>query len=251
MYIPINNLQVYYQKLGKGPDLILLHGWKNDVSTWWGVADRLKEHFTLWLIDLPGFGRSDTPKEGYSNLDYAKSINEFIAKLKIRKPTVLGHSVGGRVGIKLSANFPEKVGKLILEDAAGVKPKQDALKPLIYAGAKMVKLLLPNWWGVKERMRRQFYGAIGSDYLSAGEMRSTLTKLLNEDLTPELARIEAETLIIWGESDAVSASSVEMGQLMYRQIKEARIEVIDGVGHFPHLESPERFVYWVENFLIG
>ena len=65
MYIPLNNHNIYYQRLGQGPDLIMLHGWGNDVSSFWGVTDFLKDDFTLWLIDLPGFGRSDIPKNPF------------------------------------------------------------------------------------------------------------------------------------------------------------------------------------------
>lgn len=251
MYLTLQNCQVYYQKVGKGANLVMLHGWGNDVSSWWGVVDLLKDDFTLWLIDLPGFGRSDMgEKKAFTNLDYAQVIKEFIIQLKIDKPTVIGHSVGGRIAIKLAVNFPEVVDKLILEDAAGIKPKQDALKPYIYFLAKAAKYSLPTVFGIKDKFKKALYQSLESDYLTAGVMRETLTNLLDEDLSLGLKDIRVETLILWGENDKTSASTVDMAKAMYRVIPNSRLEIIVDVGHFPHIDNPAMFVYWVRNFLL-
>jgi pimeloyl-ACP methyl ester carboxylesterase len=153
MYITINNHSVYYQKVGKGKDLVMIHGWKQDASTWWGVVDLLKDDFTLWLLDLPGFGRSDLPKKPFYMKDFADTVFEFIKLQKIHKPILLGHSLGGRTGIKLAASYPETISKLILEDAAGIKPQRDLLKTLIYPIAKLGKILIPDLMNLKERVR--------------------------------------------------------------------------------------------------
>ena len=72
MYTTVNNQQIYYQKIGQGKDLVMLHGWANDVSSFWQVTQELKDDFTVWLIDLPGFGRSENPKKPFTVTDYAK-----------------------------------------------------------------------------------------------------------------------------------------------------------------------------------
>lgn len=248
MYISVNNQNIYYQKVGKGKDLILLHGWGQDVSTWWGVVELLKDDFTLWLIDLPGFGRSDVPKTAFSNKDYAQVVQGFIEKLNLKQPSLVGHSLGGRVAIKLSSSQGQ-IDKLILEDAAGIKPKQDYLKPFFYVCAKVVKNILPNWFNLRDGIRQRFYQSLESDYLKAGQMTETLTNLLREDLTIDLAKIKNETLIIWGEKDRTRGASVADGKQMYRLIEDSRIEIIENVGHFPHLENPIRFAYYVKDFL--
>ncbi|MBI2017415.1 alpha/beta hydrolase [Candidatus Daviesbacteria bacterium] len=246
MYLNVNGQNIYYQKMGKGKNLIILHGWKQDVSSFWGIIDSLKEDFTLWLIDLPGFGRSDPPNSSFNISDYAKSIAEFIKLNKINKPILLGHSVGGNVSIKLAATFPTLIDKLILEDSSGIRPQKSLQKNLFYILAKGFKYLIPNLFGVKERFQVKFYKAIGSDYLNAGDLKETLVKILNEDLISYLPKIQAETLIIWGEKDTVVKSRI--GKRMYQLIPRSRMEIIDGVGHFPHLESPERFVHYVKDF---
>ncbi len=246
MYINIEGRQIYYQKVGKGKDLVLLHGWGQDVSTWWGVVDSLKEDFTVWMIDLPGFGRSEVPKSGFSNRDYAEVVRQWIEALDLKQPDLLGHSFGGRVAIKLAASHPEILGRLILEDSAGIKPGQDFLKPLIYVLAKVAKQLLPNWFNFRDRIRRSFYQSLEADYIDAGAMKDTLTNLLEEDLSGDLDKVKSDVLLIWGENDR--AVPLKYGRQMYRQIEKSKLEVIDGVGHFPHLENPDRFTYYVKDF---
>ena len=56
MFSTVCGQQIYYQKLGKGKDLVLVHGWGQDVSSFWALSEKLKDSFTLWLVDLPGFG---------------------------------------------------------------------------------------------------------------------------------------------------------------------------------------------------
>src|SRR3989344_2485949 len=171
MYISLNNQQVYYQKLGQGKDLIMLHGWKQDVSSFHKVAEELKKHFTLWLIDLPGFGRSENPKKDFSIEDYGDIIAEFIKRNKLNKPVLLGHSVGGRIGIVLASKHSELLSKLILEDSAGIQPKQDLLKLLFYPIAKFFKYLVPDLFKFKTRLRHKLYKNLESDYLSAGALK--------------------------------------------------------------------------------
>ena len=248
MYINISDLKIYYQEAGEAKDLILIHGWKQDVSSFWGLVDLLKTDFKLYLIDLPGFGRSDAPKNPYTISDYSEIVKKFIEEKKIKKPIVLGHSLGGRVGIKLASTNPNLIDKLILEDAAGIKPKQDPLKPFIYVIAKIFRHLIPNVFNLKEKLRHLFYKKIESDYLNAGVLTETLTNILDEDLTPDLKKIETETLLIWGEKDPNDESSLASGKKMYRLIKNSRIEIFEGVGHFPHLEKPILFASYVKDF---
>lgn len=249
MYTKINNQNIYYQKVGTGSkDLILLHGWGQDVSTWWGIVEELKDDFTLWLIDLPGFGRSDLPKRPFKIKDYAEVVEEFIGKNQITNPILLGHSLGGRVAINLACQLGVvKLNKLILVSSAGIKPKQDLIKPLIYPIAKLSKLI-PNWFNLREKLRVAFYRSLESDYLSAGPLRETLKNILDEDLTEDLEKIETETLLIWGEKDPTKEASLKNAKKMYQLIRNCRLEIIDDVGHFPHLENPFLFVYWIKEF---
>ncbi len=247
MFSTINNQQVFYQKLGKGKDILMVHGWGQDVSTFWQIAEKLKEEYTLWLIDLPGFGRSEVPKKDFDNQQYAEILKGFVEDQKLHKPHYLGHSVGGRVGIKLLSQYGHLFDKVILEDSAGIKPKQDGIKPFLYLGAKAFNILLPEFLVLKPLLRYHFYKGLESDYINAGEMKGTLKNLLAEDLTDHLVKIPNETLLIWGEKD--QAVPLSDGKKMNRLIPNARIEVLDNVGHFPHLENERMFLQFVRDFL--
>lgn len=249
MYTTINNQNIYYQKLGNGKNLIMLHGWKQDVSSFHQVSQELKKHFTLWLIDLPGFGRSENPKIDFSVSDYAEIIAGFIKENKIDKPSLLGHSVGGRIGIVLASSYPEILNKLILEDSAGIRPKRDLLKFIFYPIAKSFKYLMPNFLNLKTRIRHKFYKNLESDYLNAGKLTGTLTNILKEDLTPNLSKIKTPTLIIWGDKDLGQESSPRNAKIMYQKIPFSKLEFIKDSGHFPHTENPKMFLYWVIDFL--
>lgn len=246
MYILINDQQIYYQKVGKGKNLILLHGWGQDVSSFWGVLGGLKKDFTVWIVDLPGFGRSEYPKKDFEISDFADIIASFIEQNKINKAVLLGHSLGGNVSIKLAAKFPGLINKLILEDSSGIRPKRSFFRFLIYPLSKIFKYLFPNILGIKDRVRHKIYWALESDYLNAGNLKGTLKNILSEDLTVELPKIIVETLVLWGEKD--KAVKLKYGNIMYEMIPNSKIEIIEGAGHFPHLENPKMFLYFLKDF---
>lgn len=246
MYQRIGNQNIYFQKIGHGKNLILLHGWKQDVSSFWGVVDLLKNDFTVWLIDLPGFGRSDLPKKAFDTKNYALTIAEFIKKNHINNPTVLGHSFGGKVAIKLTSNFPKLVYKLILIGSSGIKPDFSIKRSLVYPLAKIVHFLMPDIFNIKSQIRKKFYRKIESDYENAGLMKTSLMKTLKEDLTADLAKIKTETLIIWGEKDR--AVPLKYGKRIYKMIENSKLVVLENKGHFLHLHDPERVAYYVKDF---
>lgn len=246
MYLKINGQNLYYQKIGKGKDLIILHGWKQDVSSFWNIVDFLKNDFTLWLIDLPGFGRSDLPKKTYKLLDYASTIISFIQKNKIRKPTLLGHSLGGNIALKIALVKPDIIDKIILESSAGIRPQKSFKKILFFFLAKISNLFIPNIFNLKQKVRIKFYKKIRSDYSDAGPLKKSLKEILAEDLSDQIKKIKNDTLLISGELD--KEVPISYSKKIYQLIPNARIEIFENTGHFPHLENPEIFTQYVKDF---
>ncbi|MDE5594072.1 MAG: alpha/beta hydrolase, partial [Muribaculaceae bacterium] len=117
-----NGMRVKYDLIGDGPAIILMHGWGCQSSTLNSIANIAAEQHTVYNLDLPGFGKSDEPREVWGVDEYARMLEEFVSKLGIENPIVLGHSYGGRIGILYSSR--NSVDKLILVDAAGIKPKR-------------------------------------------------------------------------------------------------------------------------------
>lgn len=247
MYTQINGQQIYYQSVGKGKNLIMLHGWGQDVSTFWPDLDYLKDDLTIWLIDLPGFGRSEPPKEKYDSGDYAKIIAEFIKKNGIKNVTILGHSFGGKVAIRVASEYPKLVDKLILVGASGLKPYASLKKYISFILAKIIKHTLPNFFNFKSKIRKDFYRKIESDYADAGRLRGVYLKTIREDLTEYLKKIDQQTLIIWGDQDR--AVPLKYGKKMYQLIKNSKMVILEDKGHFLHIHDPERFTSYVKDFV--
>lgn len=247
MYSDINGQSIYYQKVGMGKNLILIHGWGTDVSLFWPIVDLLKEDFTLWLLDLPGFGRSDLPKRTFTALDFAKVIAEFIKKNNIAKPTVFGHSFGGKVAIQLAKNYPNLINKLILEGSSGIRPEKSLSQVLIFPFVKIGHFFLPNVFNIKSQIQNILYKKLESDYANAGQMKDIFLNTIREDVTTDLPKIQTETLLIWGEKDR--AVPLKYGKKMYRLIPKSKMVVLENIGHFPHVKQAERVAYYVKDFV--
>ena len=131
MYYIHNNLNVYYEKLGRGKEIILLHGWAANNNIYKKIVDRLVSKYSVYLIDLPGFGKSIDLDKEYTLDDYVLFLKKFIETLKIDNPILIGHSFGGRIAIKFSSLY--KVNKLILVDSAGIRHRSMSLyKKIIF-----------------------------------------------------------------------------------------------------------------------
>lgn len=246
MYIQLDGQNIYYQKTGRGKNLILLHGWGMDVSSFWPMVDFLKENFTLWLIDLPGFGKSDLPNKKFNISDYAKIIAEFIKKNHIAKPTIFGHSYGGKIATKLAYLYPNLIDKLILEASSTVKLQKTFFQTLIFPFAKIGHFLLPDVFHLRSRARQKLYKKLESDYADSGAMKEIFLSSIDEDLTSDLPKIKKETLLVWGEKDG--AIPLKYGKKIYQLIYNSKLVVLEDCGHFPHITNPERVAYCVKDF---
>jgi len=127
-FATVGGLRIRYRTMGKGAPLVLLHGWGTSLDTFRPMAEDLGRFHTVTSFDFPGHGQSDLPPGAWAVDDFVGLTLELMAELGIEKASVLGHSFGGRVAIKLAAAHPDKVDRLVLVDAAGVPPAQ-TLRP--------------------------------------------------------------------------------------------------------------------------
>lgn len=223
-----------------------MHGWRSNKEIWQQVISQLATcNLQLISLDLPGFGASPAPKKAWSMGDYAQTMKEFIEKLELKNVIVVGHSFGGRIGIKLASHYPELVKKLILVDSAGFAMASKK-KNLMAAAAKVVKpFFKPKFM---QGLRRQIYKTIGAeDYVATPELQKTFVKVTSEDLTEDMKKINTPTLLVWGEND--KETPVEFGQRMHLEIRDSNLEIIPNAGHFSFLDKPEEFVKILVNFI--
>lgn len=243
----LNSLKISYQIAGEGDVVLLLHGWGGEAASFQPVFDWLAQSHKVYALDLPGFGKSQIPPTAWNTSDYAQFVIAFLEKFRIPKAHFIGHSFGGRISIIISAEYPEKVDKLILVDSAGIKPRRTIKYQLRVGLAKIGKLLRRcGKYGVlvADAMSTR---AGSKDYQNAGDMRGTLVKVVNQDLRSLLPRITASTLLIWGEDD--KDTPVSFGQIMEKEIPDAGLVVLKEAGHFSYLDQFPQFCRIVASFL--
>ena len=187
----VNFIQ-YGNKSGK--NIVLLHGWGQNIEMMDPIGKRLQKDFYITIIDLPGFGKSSEPTYGYTVYDYFEIVDELLRKLKIKNPIMIGHSFGGRISIIYAAK--KGVEKLVLL----ASPFKRSVKKNTFK-IKLLKFLkkVP----VVKELESYMKTKIGSrDYRNATPiMRLILVNTVNEDLTEYLKQIESPTLLIWGDLD--------------------------------------------------
>ena len=246
MFVKIDDVNVYYEVEGEGHPIILLHGWGQSVAAFEPVAMHLKQHYKVYNIDFPGFGKSEEPKTVWSVYDYADMLEKFVKTLTIEKPTLFGHSFGGRVAI-IYAGRKNPMTKLVLVDAAGIKPKRGLdyyARVYTYKLGKRI-LSLPGLKVYKEQMMKN---AGSSDYKSASPMmRQIMSKVVNDDLQHLMPEIEAETLLVWGDLD--DATPLNDAKIMEKKIKGSGLVVFEGAGHYSYLERLPQFLRVIDVFL--
>ena len=239
MKIKIKDLDVNYIQYGKGKDILLLHGWGQNIEMMKPIGDNFCDKFRITIIDFPGFGESEEPHEIWNIDKYSEMLEEFVKEVGIKKPIVMGHSFGGRVAIRYSAR--NAIEKLILFGSPCIRVQETL--PLTVRILKALKKL-PGMNKIGEYMK-QFIGS--RDYKAASPiMRQTLVEVVNEDLSKYAREIEEPTLLIWGEYDdeAPVSDAKELEKIMI----DAALIILPGT-HYAYLENLPRVVSILNSFL--
>jgi len=247
----INGLKINLKILGQGDPVLILHGWGDSFNSWVRVQEILAEkEFKVFIPDLPGFGKSDTPKSAWGLGDYSDFIFNLSQELNLSRFFLVGHSFGGRIAIKFTNAYPEKVKLLILCDSAGIKPKPSPQTRLFYLIAKIGNALFSKkpLTRFKNGARNSFYIFLRNrDYVKANKiMRESMKKIIEENLLPEISQIRTKTLLIWGEKDKMVP--LKYAYAFKENLPNSKLEILPKIGHSPHLEAPEKLSQIILNF---
>lgn len=239
MQIKINNWNIYYEIMGEGTPVILLHGWLATLETMRPIATSLCKNFKVYLVDIVGFGKSDLPEKPLNTDDFGDFLKEFIEKLKIDDPILIGHSNGGRMIINSVGRGIVDPRKIVLIDSAGLVPKRKLkyyAKVSVYKVGKFILNILPDKGIIKE-IKENIIDNIGSDdyKASAPVLKETMKIIVNEDLTDLLSNIKVPTLLIWGTND--TATPISDAKKMEELIPDSGLVEYPGSGHFSYLEN--------------
>lgn len=247
--IDIDGMQLHYTVSGSGSPMVLMHGWGCDHSTLASIEAVASRYHTVYNVDFPGFGDTPEPPEVWGVEQYTRMIERMVQKLGLNRPVLLGHSFGGRVGLLYASR--NEVSKLILVDAAGVKPRRPLKYYVNVYGFKLAKRIVRLVCSREkaDRVIADWRSRRGSaDYNNASpRMKSILSKVVNEDLCNVMPSITCPTLLIWGEND--TATPVRDALVMERLIPDAGLVRFAGCGHYSFMDDPRRFAAVLESFL--
>ncbi len=249
MKIIVQNLAIEYQDEGAGPVILFLHGWQDTLHTFDALVPFLSARYRIIRVDLPGFGKSEKPKEAWGSSNYARFANEFMQKLNLDVDMVVGHSFGGRIIISGLAANELRAQKAVLIGTAGIgkrRPVRNAtFRVLAKIGGFFVRI--PPFVFLAYALRKRLYDFLGSDYPNAGELKDTYLRIIAEDLRASAKKIRTPTLLIWGADD--KATPLSDGKELSRLIPDSVLHVINDSGHFAHQEKTQEVAILIKKFL--
>ena len=251
MFISIDGLNIEYTEKGIGTPLLLLHGWGSSFKFYEKIIDALSNRCRVVALNFPGCGKSDTMLEPWTLEDYCNLVLKFIDAVKLENPILIGHSHGGRVILKMTAEKMLNPPKIVLLDSAGLIPKKSFKQKFRAKSFKAIKriLTLPVIKNHSENLlnkARNHYGS--ADYNAAPPvLRQTLVSLVNTDLREILPNISCPTLLIWGYKD--TDTPLSEAKTIEHLIPEAGLCVFENAGHFAFFEQIGRTIAILNSFI--
>lgn len=262
--LSVHNLNIHYYQGGpsSGETLVLLHGFAADKDNWLRFSRHLTQDYRVIALDLPGFGDSDLPPGSYDVGTQAERLADILDAMGIQQAHVLGNSMGGQIAALFAARYPDRVRSLALFANAGIdSPHKSELHRLLMSGApnplvvkqpqdfdKLLNFIFVEPPYLPESLKRY----LGERSMAKAAHYDLVFKQLVErpvPLAPELAKIQAPTLLLWGRQDRVlDVSSIEVMQLL---LSKPSVVIMDNVGHAPMLERPEESALLYRKFLEG
>ncbi len=238
------------------PKVILLHGLGGNLANWAFNVPALAQSYHVIAIDQIGFGKSDRTMLKYRVGTYVDFLDRFMAELKIEKASLVGNSLGGWVAALTAIKYPDRVEKIVLVDAAGLKPNEVDLTQIYSLNystrdevRQLVKLVFYNQaiFGSDAMIEQSMTVRVAAnDGYTIGSLIDSIRR--NEDfLNGRLGEIKKPTLIIWGKQDGLL--KVSDGEQFKREIVGSELIVFDQCGHVPMVEKAADFNKTVLAFL--
>jgi pimeloyl-ACP methyl ester carboxylesterase len=234
-YTTIRGNRIHYYEGGSGAPVVLVHGLGSRAEDWANLMPQLKQAgFHVYAIDLLGYGRSDRPANAtYSIPDEAQYVEDFLAQRGLAKVNLVGWSMGGWVAMRVALDQPERIGRLVLCDSAGIRFEPDFtifdFEPTtIPAVQRLYRQLMPQPTNMPDFLARDMIRKFKQ--VNWVVDRSARSMFRGDDLLDgKLGDLQMRTLIIWGKQDHLIPLAT--GISMHQQIPKSALEIYDGCGH--------------------
>jgi len=231
------------------PPLLYLHG-TNLGNLWLEYHSTLSQNFHVFAPDPPGFGFTERPDWMRDMSDYILFFRDLLDELGLDTPVIVGHSLGGWMAVEMAVWYPERVKKLVLSNAVGIRVKG---KPIADLFAMAPQELLAACFDDFTAAMPLIPPEVNVDYLLAQyKQLTTLASLAwNPNYDPKLERrlasVKTPTLVIWGRNDRLIP--VAYAETYHRLIAHSRLVILDGTGHMPMFEKPREWCKAISDFL--
>ncbi|WP_428342978.1 alpha/beta fold hydrolase [Mycobacterium sp.] len=270
-YMEMHGERVAYREAGNGEAIVLLHGMAGSSETWRPIIPQLAERYRVVAPDLLGHGHSAKPRTDYSLGAFAAGLRDLLDELGIRRATVVGHSLGGGIAMQFLYQHPEYCRRLVLVSSGGLGPDVGLiLKLLALPGTELVlPVIAPKFVLAVGNRIRAWLSAVGvgspqtdqmwvsysslSDPATRAAFLRTLRSVIDHrgqsvsGLNRLRLRMDVPTLLIWGDRDTIIP--IEHGTAALAIRSGSRMEVLPGLGHFAHVQSPTAVVNAIEKFI--
>ncbi|WP_421846149.1 alpha/beta fold hydrolase [Mycobacterium sp.] len=270
-YLELHGERIAYRDAGNGHTLLLVHGMAGSSSTWQAIIPRLAKSYRVVAPDLLGHGESAKPRGDYSLGAFAAWLRDLLDKLGIDKATVIGQSLGGGIAMQFAYQHPDYCERLVLIGSGGLGPDLSPVLRLLSApGAEFVLPIvapqpvlnlgnkLRSWLtsaGIRAPSAGQMWQAYSS--LSDAQTRAAFLRTLRSVVDYRGQSVSAlnklhvaadlPALLIWGDNDRIIP--VSHAYAAHEAVPGSRLEILEGVGHFAHVEEPAAVADIVEHFI--
>ena len=255
----VRGIEMAYELEGRGPPVLLLHGYPFNRTMWREQVEALRASFRVITPDLRGMGETETSAEPATMNEMARDVAALLDQLSIERVMLGGLSMGGYVALAFARRFPLRVRALVLADTRpqpdtdeARRAREEQARKALEEGMSALgedllkKVLAPATLGerpdIVERVREMILSTKAEG--AAGALRGMAAR---SDQTPFLPNIIAPTLILVGSEDRITPPAD--AELMRREIRGSRLEIIPGAGHISNLERPDEFNRALSEFL--
>ena len=256
-FLQIDGNKIRYLESGNSKKtLVLVHGLGASAERWDRVIPLLAGDFRIVVPDLIGFGLSDKPQVDYTPTFFSEFLKKFFVSSDIRRPYLIGSSLGGQISAEYTASHPNDVEKLVLVSPAGIMkqstPALDAyiiaaLYPNEQSAKNAFKMMEGSGKNVDEKIINGFIERMRLPNAKLAFMSTVLGLKNSELITSKLQSISVPTLIVWGSQDPVIP--INYADSFVSAIQDCEFFRMDGCGHTPYVQDPDTFASKILEFL--
>ena len=257
-YVEMSHGRTHYFEAGSGPAVVLIHGagFLSGGHNWLPVIPKLSDRLHVYAIDCLGFGSTDGLEQGYSFAYLVDHVREFQDEMGLDSSHIIGHSMGGWLGVLLAYESPNRVQRFVNVAGGGATTRN--LTSMV------------DWQPPAEETIRSTIAKLGGTNIDIGRIADELVAKSNDEhatgrfrrlmehmTNPEtrlryntlrrLPHLSSPTLVVWGSND--QTNGVELGQTTNDLIPGSKMTILDGAGHSVPQERPDEFSETVLDFL--